>query len=88
MQMEVTMRERYIPPFIVLVAAAITSIINIINGVDMLTGLKRLLLVIVIFYIIGLVVKAIITKIFIHKTKEEEAVENPEEEIQTEEETN
>ena len=58
--MEVFVRERYIPAFIMLVAGAITSLINIVSKVELLTGLKRLLIVIIIFYVIGLIVKAII----------------------------
>lgn len=54
------MKERYIPAFIMLIAGAITSIINIVNQVELVTALKRLLLVIVIFYIIGLIMKAIL----------------------------
>jgi len=42
-----------------LLAGAITSIYNIINKTDVLTALKRLLIVLIIFYIIGLIVKAI-----------------------------
>lgn len=78
------MRQRYIPAFIMLIAAAITSILNVINKVDVLTGLKRLLLVIILFYIIGLVAKAIIRKAFIGKPKKEEPDEDQEEEIKTE----
>jgi phosphotransferase system glucose/maltose/N-acetylglucosamine-specific IIC component len=54
------LRERYIPAFIVLLAGAVTSIINIVNKVELVTGLERLLLVIIIFYFVGLIVKAII----------------------------
>ncbi|MFT4143804.1 MAG: hypothetical protein QM644_05055 [Mobilitalea sp.] len=54
------MKERYIPAFIMLIAGAITSIINIVNQVELVTALKRLLLVIIIFYIIGLLIKAIL----------------------------
>ncbi len=54
------MKERYIPAFIMLIAGAITSIINIVNQVELVTALKRLLLVIIIFYIIGLIMKAIL----------------------------
>jgi hypothetical protein len=54
------MKERYIPAFIMLIAGAITSIINIVNQVELVTALKRLLLVIIIFYVIGLIMKAIL----------------------------
>lgn len=72
------MRERYIPAFIVLIAAAITSIINVIHSVNVLTGLIRLLLVIIIFYFIGLIAKAIIRKAFTERPKKEESEEDQE----------
>lgn len=75
------MQIKYIPAFIMLVAAAIASILNIIYSIDILTGLKRLLLVIIIFYILGLVAKAIITVAFKDKPKKEETEEKQEEEI-------
>lgn len=56
------MQEKIIPAFIVLIAAAITSAINLINKVDVLTGLKRLLLVIIVFYIVGIIAKAVLKK--------------------------
>ena len=43
------MRDKYIPAFIMLLAGAITSFINIVNKIDVYTSLKRLLLVLVVF---------------------------------------
>lgn len=63
------MRIRYIPAMIMLAAGAITSIINIVNKVELLTGLKRLLLVLIIFYFIGLIVRSIAKKITLMKPK-------------------
>lgn len=63
------MQIKYIPAFIVLMAAAITSIINIVINIDILTGLKRLLFVIIIFYIIGLITRTVITNIITPKQK-------------------
>ena len=83
--MEVNLKERYIPAFIMLIAGAITSIINIINKVEVITGLKRLLLVIIIFYILGLIAKAIIKKAFTINPKKEEMEEIQEEEKPSEE---
>jgi hypothetical protein len=83
--MEVKLRERYIPAFIMLVAGAITSIINIINKVDKITGLKRLLIVIIVFYMIGTLAKAIIKRAFKNMSKQEETQDNQEEEIPPEE---
>ncbi|MGF7144746.1 flagellar biosynthesis/type III secretory pathway M-ring protein FliF/YscJ [Anaerotaenia torta] len=67
------MKERYIPALIMLIAGAITSILNIVNKVETAEGLKRLLLVLFLFYIAGLVVKAIIVKTVINAPGKEEA---------------
>ena len=74
------MRERYIPAFIMLLAGAITSVINIMNKVEMITGLKRLLIVIILFYFLGLVAKAVINRTLSIKQNTEETQENQEEE--------
>jgi fructose-specific phosphotransferase system IIC component len=87
LRMEGKMRERYIPAFIMLIAAAITSIINIVRNVEVLTGLKRLLLVIVLFYIVGLIVKAIVKRAFVQKPKTEEETDDFEEDSEETEET-
>lgn len=57
------MKDRYIPAFITLCAGAIVSIMDIINKVDITSSMKRLLLVLVIFYIIGMIARAIIVKV-------------------------
>lgn len=57
------MRERYVPAIIMLTAGAITCILDIYNKVEVLTGLKRLLLVLVIFYILGLTAVAVVRKV-------------------------
>lgn len=69
------MRDRFIPAVIMLVAGMVTSIINILNNVKLYTGLKRLLLVMIIFYIIGLIAKAIIMRASNIKRAPEETVE-------------
>ncbi|MDF2951108.1 MAG: hypothetical protein K0S18_691 [Anaerocolumna sp.] len=56
------MRERYITPVIMLSAAAITSIFNVINRVELIDGLKKLLLIIIIFYFIGRIATKVIVK--------------------------
>ncbi len=56
------MKERYIAPAIMLVAGAITSILNIVNGTEFLKGLERLLAVLILFYIIGRIAAAVIKK--------------------------
>jgi flagellar biosynthesis/type III secretory pathway M-ring protein FliF/YscJ len=57
------MRDRYIPAFITLLAGAITCIVDIYRKANLLSSLKRLLLVLIIFYIIGLIARAIIRKV-------------------------
>ena len=83
------MREKYIPAIIMLIAGTAASIINIINKVELITGLKRLLFVLVLFYIIGLIAKAIIVKTMnaIPKETQEEIIQDNEE-IQQQENTN
>ncbi|HWT76162.1 MAG TPA: hypothetical protein VN258_15780 [Mobilitalea sp.] len=75
------MRTKYIPASIMLFAGAVTSILNIFNKVPVVTGLQRLLLVLVIFYILGLIAKAIISKVTQPKPKTDgEGKEEEEEE--------
>ncbi|HWT76783.1 MAG TPA: hypothetical protein VN258_18950 [Mobilitalea sp.] len=76
------MRDRYIPPFITLIAGAITSIINIVNKVELVTGLKRLLIVIIIFYFIGLITKEVINVALTKFAKKEQTEETQEEDKQ------
>jgi flagellar biosynthesis/type III secretory pathway M-ring protein FliF/YscJ len=81
------LRERFITAFIVLIAGAITSIINIVNKVELVTGLKRLLLVIIVFYFVGLIVKSIVKIALTRFTRMavEEADQNSDDEKQPEE---
>ena len=79
------MRERYIPALVMLLAGLITSILNIANGIIVEDGLKRLLLVLVVFYFVGLIIKAIIVRTVINAPKKgedilEEEVESADEE--------
>lgn len=67
------MNLRYIPALIMLIAGAITSILNIYNKVELLASLRSLLFVLVIFYIIGLIVKAVIKKAMTLKPDSESA---------------
>ena len=68
------MRERYIPALVMLLAGVITSVLNIVNEVVVEDGLKRLLLVLVIFYFVGLVIKAIIVRTVINAPKKGEDI--------------
>ena len=79
------MWTHYLPALIMLIAGAITSILNIINKVELVTSLKRLLVVLIIFYILGLITRAIVEKTLEERHKIEE--ENSEE-IETDENNN
>ncbi len=57
------MRTRYIPVGIMLVAGAVTGVISIVQKQDINKSLSTLLVVLVLFYIIGLVAKFFIEKI-------------------------
>lgn len=70
------MRERYIPAIVMLIAGAITSILNIVNKVDPIPGLERLLVILILFYIVGLIIKAIIVKYIINAPKKGEISED------------
>lgn len=79
------MKERYIPALVMLIAGTITSILNVVNKVEVLEGLKRLLAVLLLFYFAGLIVKAVIIKTIINAPRkgdeiQEEAIEDTEEE--------
>lgn len=54
------MKLRYIPAFITLLAGIITCMISIIRQDEILSSLKTLLLVLIIFYIIGLIARNIL----------------------------
>ncbi|HCA69226.1 MAG TPA: hypothetical protein DEP17_02060 [Lachnospiraceae bacterium] len=73
------MRLKYLPALIMLIAGAIISIINIIHKVETFTALKRLLLVLVLFYILGLTAKALLEKALLEKPMEEQKEEDGEE---------
>ncbi len=74
------MRERYIPALVMLLAGAITSVLNIVNKIKVEDGLKRLLLVLVIFYFVGLIIKAIIVRTVINAPKKGDEI--PGEEVE------
>lgn len=68
------MRDRLIPPLVTLTAGAITCIVDIYQKAELIPSLKRLLLVLIIFYIIGLIAKAIIVKTLQQKSKNDDQV--------------
>lgn len=56
------MKAEFIPKFIMLLAGAIVCIITIVNGTDVTYSLEMLLATLIIFYIIGLIVKKVVVK--------------------------
>ena len=57
------MRTRYIPAGVMLIAGAITCIISIVKGQDIVKSLTTLLIVLILFYVIGLITKFFVEKI-------------------------
>lgn len=56
-------QKRYIPAAIMLSAGTVTCIISIVKNMDVYYSLKILLVVLVLFYILGLIARAIIGKV-------------------------
>lgn len=57
------MRTRYIPAGVMLIAGAVTCIVSIVQNQDIVKSLITLLVVLILFYVIGLVAKFFIEKI-------------------------
>lgn len=79
------MKTRYIPAIVMLCAGFIYCVLSIRKSLGLLEFTKGLLLVLVIFLVIGGVVKVILDKAM--KALEDKKVEEPAEEPQEEEET-
>ncbi len=77
------MKTKYIPALVMLVAGAITAILNILHHADNMFALKSLLFTLVIFFIIGQIAKGVLESVLIKRAEEE----NQEEEEANEEET-
>lgn len=58
------MKSKFLPCLIMLLAGFICSIISIRQSVDLMTFTTRLLLVLVIFYIIGAIIRVVLDKAF------------------------
>lgn len=75
------MRLRYIPAAITLLAGTITCLISIIRQNEILSSLKILLTVLIIFYIIGLIARNILT--YTVQMSTQESLTNENEELST-----
>lgn len=78
------MRLRYIPAVITLSAGTITCIISIVKQDEILSSLKILLIVLIIFYIIGCIARNIIAYAIQLSNKERISDDNEELPSQTE----
>lgn len=79
------MNTKPIPAIITLLAGLVTCIVIFLNKYEFLDGMKTLLTVVIIFYIIGLLLKAILNKVFnpvVKKTDLEETGAEMEEDTQ------
>ena len=74
-------KRRLVPPFVMLTAGAITSILMVVKGCELNEFLARLLTILIIFYVLGCVLKGILDMIERQNTPPE-----PEEESDSEEE--
>lgn len=57
------MQRKYIPAVVMLSAGAVTCIVSIVNKLDVLFSLEILLGVLIVFYVIGIIAKNIISKV-------------------------
>lgn len=71
--------RRSIPTIIMLIAAIITCVISIYNQYDMDYFITLLIIVLLVFYILGMVVKAVLDKILVEKNESLEELEELEE---------
>lgn len=76
------MRTKYIPAIIMLTAGAIVSIISLKMKFDTLYSLELLLVVLIVFYILGIIAKTIIIKTITQSpgVEENEESDKPEDE--------
>lgn len=79
------MKTRFIPALVTLIAAACVSIVNIIKKTEPGLGLEILLVTIIVFYIVGLIAKAIINKTIAKNDESEDIADESTEELKTQE---
>lgn len=73
------MKTEYIPKIITLLAGAVVCIISIVKGMDTTYSLEILLAVLIIFYIIGCIVKKVIELVLTSNRFMKETPDSPEE---------
>lgn len=80
------MKTKTLPAIIMLLAGFVTCIVGIIEQIEIVRFTKILLLVLVIFYVLGLIIKMILDKNFQEKEKEIEETTEGSEEVSEEQE--
>lgn len=82
------MKTNYIPAIVMLAAGFIDCLFGIANGLNAKTFVTELFIVLVVFYIIGIVMKCVLDRNFkMMKKDQEEDSEESEKESEPEEET-
>lgn len=73
------MKTEYIPKIITLLAGAVVCIISIVKGMDTTYSLEILLAVLIVFYIIGCIVRKVIEQVLTSNRFMKETPDSPEE---------
>ncbi|MGN0141325.1 MAG: hypothetical protein ACI4AD_03795 [Roseburia sp.] len=73
------MKTKSIPAIIMLTAGLVTCITGIVKHIELFEFTKTLLIVLIIFYILGSVVKVVLDRNFKEMTEEEDTTEGTEE---------
>ncbi|MDE6951156.1 MAG: hypothetical protein K2P64_09605 [Lachnospiraceae bacterium] len=87
--MEKEKKRKLIPPFVMLTAGAVTSILMVVKGCELNEFLARLLTILIVFYVLGCVLKDILDRIDRQNTppepeEEDEVIEKDTEDGETE----
>lgn len=61
--MEKEKKRKLIPPFVMLTAGAVTSILMVVKGCELNEFLARLLTILIVFYVLGCVLKDMLDRI-------------------------
>lgn len=71
----INLKRFNLPAIVMLIAGLITCIFNIINKINIIIAFRRLIIVLIIFYIIGLIANTIIRR---EDEREDEREDDPE----------
>ena len=73
-------RYRYLPATVALLAGLIVSVVMILNSYELLAFLWILAVVLVCFYLVGVIIRNILIKILVKQEEEEAAIKKAREE--------